>query len=155
ARHLDHLAGGEGVLARYVERVAAADFTQRRPLARIYAGIATGDHPLAGAELDSYLHALRRARANDIPPRPPYLTHRALANPDEYRALARRAGDPWFAATAAEVDGEIALNAGDLLAARGRLSAALEACLSARLEYRCAKLERALAEADAILHWPI
>lgn len=148
---LDADAGSDH-LARYLARIAEADFARRAPLAARYAAVVTAH--LTGARLDpagaAALQAdLRRARQDDIllgaliRTSADGMTVPAAQLP-ELRRLATATADPWFALVADEQQGKALIARGDHDAAERVLRQALAGC---RFEFRCARLELLLGRA--------
>ena len=145
AKELDQQAGGD-VLARYIERIAARDFTRRAPWAQAYAQLAQGTLPperiqtlidelLSSTEDDLLMGALVYARA----------VGRHL---EVFEARAEASQDPWFRLLAAQERASAQLARGNEEEARQTLMAALSSCDS-RLEFRCELLRLNLSELQA------
>ncbi|WP_257462779.1 CHAT domain-containing protein [Archangium lipolyticum] len=152
ARQLDDIDSGTHLQA-YVQRTAGRDFTVRRPLAETYASLALGTLP--PAELPGFLERLRRSPEQDL------LLGALLFSPapgtslDEYRRLALATEDPWFALLADDKQAEAELSRGEALAAEARLLGALRRCGdTARLDYRCGRVQRLLSTVYDTLHRP-
>ncbi|XXF80482.1 CHAT domain-containing protein [Myxococcaceae bacterium GXIMD 01537] len=150
ARQLDGIASGTH-LQDSVRRVAARDFTVRRPLAEDYAKLSLGTLP--PEELPGFMERLRRSNERDI------LLGALLFSPTlsesfpEYEKLAVETGDPWFALLADEQQASAEIERGEAARAEARLMGALRRCEdSSRLDYRCGRIERLLARLYDIQH---
>ncbi|MCP3100110.1 CHAT domain-containing protein [Myxococcus sp. K15C18031901] len=149
ARVLDEVQGGT-TLRDTVERAARADFRRRGPLARDYARLLRGEHPDAGALLET----LRRSGEDDL-----YLgalVSRAAedAHLDDFVRIARASEDPWLTLLAERELSVREEREGRWWKAEQRLRAALATCSGRGLGYRCATLKRRLADLFVRLHRP-
>jgi tetratricopeptide (TPR) repeat protein len=148
ARVLDAEAG-DAALTSYVDRIARADFRRRGPLAARYASVVAGER-LAPRAANDLLAALRAARQDDI-----LLGALILTSPDrrtvppalvpELRRLAEATGEPWFRMLAVEQEATALAARGEREAAELLVLRARAAC-TARLDFRCARLDFVLAE---------
>jgi hypothetical protein len=149
AEALDSVDGGRTLAARLQ---AAMRAPRTVALAETYAKLAGSPAALAPAAADAYLQALARAHADDLRLGALVLLGRVPSVRAEVRRLAVAEGDPWWLSIADEGDAQAALAAGDAAAAERLLVDADGRCLAARLDYRCAALELALADAQARQH---
>jgi len=152
ARALDEHFGGDSC-QRAVREVMARNFSRRGPLAQLYPKLL--DRTLDLAQTDAYLARLRAAGEEDLLLGALYLTGRHVQRLDEWSALARRTGEPWFTLFA---DTEVAreeFRSGKISQAQVRLTAALARCGQTSLRYRCARIEELLAEVYAAAHQPV
>ena len=144
ASRLDEIAGGDTVLADYVQRIAVRDFSVRAPLAaqyaRLMAGqVTAGDEEallqrfLASGEDDIAVGAL----SNALPRLPQYA--------GEFIQRTRASPDPWFQVMAlqTEATGEQKLERYDR--AQKLLEEALDLCKRKQLVYRCIEVENDLS----------
>jgi hypothetical protein len=129
AQALDAIAGGEVLAARV--RAVAARASADAEAARAYAIFALDPTKRSGVAVDVYFKQRSRRRDWDRA-----LGLRVLAGWDsagDLRYAARQTHDPWWTAMADEIDGR-------------NLARAVERCLAAHIEYRCAFLEYKLAQ---------
>lgn len=150
AQAFDREAGGD-VLERYVRRVAASDFRSRERFVRAYDALRRGAFP--GKERESLTADLLRSREDDLVMGWLVLTHRVGEHLDTFEARAAASGDPWFQAIAAQERAKVEWARGELAQARKRLDAALRACRTARVEFRCQGLEVELSTLYLDLTW--
>jgi cellulose synthase operon protein C len=144
----------ETSLAALVDRVAAADFKRRAPLAARYAEVRATRDPAAAAAL---VAAAGKARADDIAlgallftGTTPGLVAPALL--DRYRGLAEGGTDPWFQLAAIEQRASLLFQADDVSTAESILAAGLERCGASRIVLRCQRIQRLLVHAYKVLH---
>ncbi|HZN92126.1 MAG TPA: hypothetical protein VFB81_05455 [Myxococcales bacterium] len=145
AEALDQASGpGSTVLRDHVQRVAAADFARRAPLAREYLELYLGKHS-APADL---VARLRRAgeRERDLLFGALVKAQAVQRTAGEVEALARGWDDPWL-----QLDAEMELARLDALAGRHeegdrRLLEALRRCAEANLPYQCLLVHRRLSD---------
>lgn len=155
ASALDEHAGGR-VLGDHLDRVSRSDLGRRRGASQAFAELIAGDQPAPAAaralvararegsisdiELGAMRHtgAARRLVAEDLLP--------------AYQALAGRSGDPWFVLLAAEEVAQARIERGDYAGAEHVLGQALPTCESARIEYRCIRIDYWLGAAYVGLH---
>ncbi|HEX2573670.1 MAG TPA: serine/threonine-protein kinase [Polyangia bacterium] len=145
AEALDQAYGGN-VLANYVKRLLQAPpeaFQRRAPLARTYAKLFADHGALDAQAQDGYFAALRAAGAEDLLLGALLLTGRVREHLAEYRALAQRSGDPWFAVLAETEEANADMARGDERRAEERLRSALETCERHNLAYRYLRTEYA------------
>jgi hypothetical protein len=143
---LDHHYGGD-VLQRYLQRIAQESLEVRAPLARTYAQLAANYDLFDVKGLEVYLDKLRAAGLDDLILGALFLSHRGVHvrdHMDEYRELARRSGDPWFALIAENEAAKAEMARGEYPQAEERLGKALARCQREALDYRCAWIEHAL-----------
>ncbi len=148
ARLLDR-AAAEPVLERWLERVAAADFRARAPLARDY--LALFEDP-SRADRAAIVARLRKGDQPDITLGALTLADALPAALPEYRQLVAASGDPWHRFTLEYEEAKDEIARGAALDAEQRLLAALPRCHASGLEYRCGYLERQLAELYLAMH---
>ncbi len=143
AATLDGIHGG-AVLARHVERIAAADFRRRGPLAQRYAALVAGTLDDAGrAQL---IPALRAAQQDDMLLGAILLLHPQrvpAALVPELRRVADALGDPWFHLLAVEHTADQLVAVGDHAAVEALVLPELARCT---IDYRCVVLDLVLAE---------
>lgn len=142
ASSLDARAGGR-VLQDLLARIETADFGKRAAIAGEYARLALGE-TVDGAALAVKAH---RAGQDDI-------AIGALVQVgalDGLEALARTSGDPWMRMLAAQTIAGTLVGRGDYDEAERTLLAAHALC-GPGLDYRCARIELALAELYALVH---
>jgi len=147
AEQLDR-AYGTTLFTGRARRVAGEDFAVRGPLAAQYARLIAGER-LDAQAATRYLQALRSAGQEDILLGAMLQTSGGLLDArqlEEYRALARRSGDPWFELLAAEREAHTLARAHDPVGAERVLLDALAACDDEPLEFRCGRLELQLAD---------
>lgn len=152
AAALDAIAGGS-VLQELARAAEGRDFAARATLAAEYARIVRGELPEAAGEA---LGA--RAAAAGLPDLAVggWVRARvARAHLGELEKLAVQTKDPWFAALAAQERAKERRARGDLLGAERLLVPALRDCAAARVDYRCAGLELALADLYFDLNRPL
>jgi hypothetical protein len=155
ASMLDERAGGH-VLGEHLDRVSRSDLGRRRAPSQAFAELIAADQPapvaaralveaaraaaIADIELGAMRHtgAARRQVAEDLLP--------------AYQALARASGDPWFVLLAAEEVAQARIERGDYAGAEQVLGQALPTCESARIEYRCIRIDYWLGAAYVGLH---
>ncbi|HEY8206554.1 MAG TPA: CHAT domain-containing protein [Myxococcaceae bacterium] len=149
AETLDALAGNRAA-GEYVERIAARDFSRRRPLAEAYAALLAGKMP--PAEVDSFLDRLRAAGETDL------LLGALLHLPsldehmDEYVRLSAASQDAWFQVVAEEKQGDADREQDRRPQAAERMARALERCEPAWLSGPCLSLEMGLSYAYVAQH---
>lgn len=144
-------ADGDDALARYLARIAEADFAVRGPLAVRYGQILAGEQ-LDETATEAYLAALRRAKQDDI-----LIGALLICSADrrtvppsrlpEYRHLAQATGEPWFAMLAAEQEANALLARDDAEAAEAVARPAYALCATSVLDLRCARLANILGDA--------
>lgn len=155
ASALDEVAGGH-VLGDHLDRVSRSDLGRRRGPSQAFAELIAADQPapraaralveaaraaaIADIELGAMRHtgAARRQVAEDLLP--------------AYQALASASGDPWFVLLAAEEVAQARIERGDYAGAEHVLGQALPTCESARIEYRCIRIDYWLGAAYVGLH---
>lgn len=155
ASALDEVAGGR-VLGDHLDRVSRSDLGRRRGPSQAFAELIAADQPapravralveaaraaaIADIELGAMRHtgAARRQVAEDLLP--------------AYQALASASGDPWFVLLAAEEVAQARIERGDYAGAEHVLGQALPTCESARIEYRCIRIDYWLGAAYVGLH---
>ncbi len=158
AATLDARFGGSH-LTDYIDRIAKSDFRRRAPLAARYAALARREMKDPAAVQD-LLRDLRAARQKDIllgalvhagnnPDRP------EEAELDEYLALAKGTGDPWFALEAADHRAWFVLLRDEVLRAQTLLGAAEKLCNGAEaIDYLCGDVFRLATHAFQDMHRP-
>lgn len=142
ARELDQQAGGD-VLVRYVERIAARDFTRRAPWAEAYAQLAQGTLPPERRQ--ALIDELLRSTEDDLLMGTLVYAQAVGRHLEAFEAKAEASQDPWFRLLAAQERAAVQLARGHEEDARQTLLAALSAC-DARLEFRCELLRLRLIE---------
>jgi hypothetical protein len=147
AASLDARAGGR-VLQDLVATVATAAFARRGPLAAEYARLALGEGGDAAA-----LAGRAAAAGQDDLALGASVFAGAAADPGRMSRLAEASGDPWMRMLAAQLRAAREVEAGAFADAERTLLAAGPLC-GPGLDYRCAKLEYALAELYALMHRP-
>jgi hypothetical protein len=149
AEELDRVHGGT-VLRDSVRRVAERDFRRRAPLARGYGQLVLKQHPSP----QTFLEELARSGEEDLYMAALLLRKTAPDHIDVVQRAARAQKDPWFDLL---TERELAAHEeglGQWWKAENRLQAALQACREQRLPYRCASLEKRLADLYLGLHRP-
>ena len=142
-------------LAGYVQRIAAANFAVRRPLADGYRRLMYGAPAMTGAEIDALLRTLERGAADDIRLGALARTGRIGAQLETYRKLATATGDPWFLAIAEQETAAAERRTGNVTAAERRLRGAIEVARRERLGYRVVVLREQLVKLlEDIQHLP-
>lgn len=149
AEALDRVHGGT-VLGNTVRRVAERDFRRRAPLARGYAQLVRKEHPSAQA----FLQELARSGEEDLYLGALLLLDAAPRHIDAFVRVARAQKDPWFDLAAERELASVEDAQGEWWKAEERLQAALRMCREQRLPYRCASLEKRLADLYLNLHRP-
>jgi hypothetical protein len=129
-------------------RSAASDAPRRAALAATYARLVANPASLRPAEADAFLAALAKAGADDLRLGALVLLGRVATSRAEVRRIAAAQSDPWWLSLADEADAEAALAAGDAAGAERLLGDADRRCLAAGIDFRCATLELALADAQ-------
>ncbi|HEY0992682.1 MAG TPA: CHAT domain-containing protein [Kofleriaceae bacterium] len=122
-------------LTRYVQRVAAADFRVRKPLADSYRDLAL--KRLAPGGVEPFLAKLARTPGVDDIRMGALVKAQAVgANLDEYRRLATASQDPWFAAIAMAEAARAEIARGDVVAGERDLREAIAFAQRERVGYR-------------------
>lgn len=127
-----HRLDPDGVLARYVQRVATADFGARAGLAWAFRSVAQGMTKLDDAQVEQLAARMRAAGAPDLWLGLMLHTGAAGRHLDELARAA--AGDPWLEAIAAHEAAKRAIAAGDRAGGERLLDRA--AALAGGLAYR-------------------
>jgi hypothetical protein len=155
AAALDASAGGR-VLVEYIDRIIAAPFAPRAPLAARY--LAMTRETLDAEQIAALIADLRAARQPDLLLGAlTWVGHGAIPTPAEaaqYAGLARETRDPWFELLAEERRGSAALASNDAAAAESILRAAGERCSDGALAYRCRRIWERLADVYRHMHRP-
>jgi tetratricopeptide (TPR) repeat protein len=143
AEAIDAATGGTGTVAA-VDRVAAADFAKRAPLAATYAAIAAGQR-LSPEMRAAYLADLRAARQPDmlIGALLKLSASRVVMDAADVPAGAAAAaelGDAWSELQVVEYDVQRRIEAFDYPGAEALLASARDRCARANVPYRCVKL---------------
>lgn len=145
AQQLDQL-DGHRALSAYVERIgylSQADFDRRAPLVAAYAD-ALKHQPIAD-ELERELTTETvPAYAEDLAMGVMTEEHAVVQHVELFRALAKRADDPWFDIAAAQAEATGDEQRGEWLSAVARLTKAEGLC-NAALTKACLTLDRQLA----------
>jgi hypothetical protein len=148
AEAIDAATGGTAAVAA-VDRVAAADFAKRAPLAATFAAIVAGDQ-LSPPARARFLAAVRGARQPDL--LLGALVYFASGIPidaadvPEAATAAAATGDAWNEMLVVESDAARRIAAGDTAGAELELVRALARCTTAHVSYRCVRLEIALSD---------
>ncbi|WP_224371191.1 CHAT domain-containing protein [Hyalangium versicolor] len=137
ARELDQQVGGE-VLARYAERIASHDFTQRAPLAQAYAQLRQGTLP--PEQVQTLISQLLRSPEEDLLMGVLIYAKAVGDHLDVFEARAESSQDPWFRLLAAHEKAKVQIARGQLSEARQTLVSALSLCASTPIDYRCGAL---------------
>lgn len=137
ARELDRVAGGT-VLADYVNRIAARDFSKRSVLAKAFQSSA--QHPTQAPEAAQLVEDARRSGEEDLLLGAIIRGGLAQKNLDELRRLAQDSKDPWFQAVSLEEDAVAALLKGDTGKARQLFEEGIRVSKQ-RVPYRWMRLE--------------
>jgi len=138
------------VLTDTVRRVAERDFRRRAPLARAYAPLLRQEHPSP----QTLLAELARSGEEDLYLGALLLLDAAPRHIDAFVRVARAQKDPWFELVAERELATVEDSQGQWWKAEERLLAALNTCREQRLPYRCASLEKRLADLYLSLHRP-
>ncbi|OJH33904.1 CHAT domain-containing protein [Cystobacter ferrugineus] len=150
AEQLDGQAGAGTVLVDYLESIAASDFTQRAPWARLYARLVSGQ--ISSDELKTLLPGLLASKENDIALGVLVRTH---ANHPEYSAefikRTENNKDTWFKLLSQQFQAKQKIDKKQYRQAKEILESALNDCMNARLFYRCIDIENDLSHALAWL----
>lgn len=149
AEELDRAYGGT-VLRDTVRRVAERDFRRRAPLARGYAQLVRKEHPAP----EAFLAELARSGEEDLYLGALLLLRAAPRHVEDFVRAARAQKDPWFELMAERELAAQEESQGEWWKAEERLLRALESCREQRLMYRCANLEKRLADLYLNLHRP-
>ncbi|XXF80360.1 CHAT domain-containing protein [Myxococcaceae bacterium GXIMD 01537] len=149
AQELDRAYGG-AVLSDAVGRVAERDFRRRAPLAQGYAQVVLRSHP----EPQAFLEELARSGEEDLYLGALIQLKAAQRHIDAFVRVARAQKDPWFDLMAERELAAFEENQGQWWKAEERLQSALQSCREQRLLFRCASLEKRLADLYLSLHRP-
>jgi hypothetical protein len=125
-------------LTDYVQRIAASDFTARKPLADAYREMALGRMPRSA--VDAFLAQLAAAHADDILLGAMVFAGRVGAQLDDYRRLATASADPWFLLNAEQETAAAEIARHDTAAAEHRLEDAIALAKRENLTYRSVRL---------------
>lgn len=142
ARKLDEPTGAH-VLEAHVQRVAAADFAQRGPLARGYAALASGRLPVP--EKERLMEELLSSQEDDLILGAFLHTQTVASHLELFTAKATAMKDPWFQLLAAQERAALDKRAGRLERAIRTLRGVLPLCEGHGLEYRCLYIQRDLS----------
>ncbi|WP_167509490.1 CHAT domain-containing protein [Corallococcus llansteffanensis] len=138
------------VLEAYVQRVAAADFQRRGPLAQGYAALAS--KRLSVSEREMFLRQVLSSQDDDLILGTLVLTQTVSSHLELFKAKADAMKDPWFQLLAAQERATVDKRAGRLAHAVRTLREALPLCEGTGLEYRCLSLQSDLSTLLMKLH---
>lgn len=143
ARELDQ-QGGEGeILAQYIERIAARDFTRRAPWAQAYAQLTEGTLP--PGRVQELIDELLRSTEDDLLMGVLVYAGAVGRHLAAFEARANASGDLWFRLLAAQERAAFQKAQGNEEEARHTLVTALSVC-SPPVEFRCELLRLRLIE---------
>ncbi|MFY0567841.1 CHAT domain-containing protein [Archangium lansingense] len=142
ARKLDEHTGAT-VLEAYVQRVAAADFEQRGPLARGYAALALGR--LSTPEKEGLLEQILSSQEDDLILGVLLHTETVANHLELFTAKATAMKDPWFRLLAAQERAALDKREGRLERAVRTLREVIPLCEGHGMEYRCLSIQRDLS----------
>ncbi|NTX33994.1 MULTISPECIES: CHAT domain-containing protein [unclassified Myxococcus] len=138
------------VLEAYVQRVAAADFTQRGPLARGYAALVL-ERPSA-LKKEHWMMQILSSQEDDLLLGALLRTDTVAGHLELFQAKANAMKDPWFQLLAAQERAAMDKRAGRLAHAVGTLREVLPLCERPGLEYRCLSIESEVSTLLIKLH---
>jgi tetratricopeptide (TPR) repeat protein len=155
ATALDEQAGGH-VLGDHLDRVSRSDPGRRQRVSQAFAELIAADEP-APAAARALVEAARAAGIADIELGAMRYTGAARRRVAEdllpaYQVLASQSGDPWFVLLAAEEVAQARIERGNYAGAEHVLGQALPTCESARIDYRCIRIDYWLGAAYVGLH---
>lgn len=147
AQELDQEDGG-AVLQDAVQRVAGRDFRRRAPLARSYAQLVKGEH----LSPQAFLEELSRSGEDDIYLGALLLLEVAPRHVDAFMRAVRAQKDPLLELLSEPELATFEERQGQWWKAEERVQSALRVCREERSPYRCAILEKRLADLYLNLH---
>lgn len=143
ARELDQQAGGGDVLARYVERIAASDFSRRVPLAQAYGQLRQGALP--PEQVQALIARLLRSPEDDLLMGALVYARAVGSHLEAFEVRAEASQDPWFRLLAAQERAAAQVARGQEDEARQTLLDAHSLCATTPIEYRCQIIRMELA----------
>jgi predicted anti-sigma-YlaC factor YlaD len=150
AQALDERTGGTHVLEEYVQRVSAANFEQRGPVARAYANLVR--KPLSSSDQERVMEQILSSQEDDLILGALVQTGTVASHLDLFMRKVAATKDPWFQLVEAQERAAMKKRAGRLEDAVRILREALPLCERTGLEYRCLSIQSELSTLFIKLH---